>query len=118
MKGGNGLFKQALAKILSTEMPVILVFKFLLMQNLRAFLRREETNKEKKATVTLMLTNMYRLVDSSFYPFSARQVAAEFCGNKEQRYLGLMSLLDGIDWNRKRFAPLAREVVSKVEAIF
>jgi hypothetical protein len=29
-----------------------------------------------------------------------------------------MSLLVDIDWNRKRFAPLAREVIAKVEALF
>lgn len=81
MKGGNGFFKQALASILQTEHSVIAVFKYLLMQNLRSFLRREETNKEKKATVTLMLTNMYRLIDTNFYPYCARTVAAEFGGD-------------------------------------
>ena len=37
------------------------------MQNLRAIIRREQSNLEKKVTLVLMIVNMYRLLEPNFY---------------------------------------------------
>jgi hypothetical protein len=46
-------------------------------QNLRSVLRREHTNLEKKVTLILMMTNMYRLLDPDFYTKCCLKVVRE-----------------------------------------
>jgi len=48
MKAPNKIYREAMTELLSTQIETITVFKTLLKQNLRSFLRREMTNREKK----------------------------------------------------------------------
>lgn len=79
MKGGNGFFKQAINELLTTQHSVAQVLQKLTMQNLRAILRREHTNMEKKVQLILMIVNMYRLLVAEFYPMCAQNVVKEAC---------------------------------------
>jgi hypothetical protein len=62
MRGPNKFFREAVKELLATQVQTCAVFKMLLKQNLRSFLRREQAHMEKKAQVTLRIVNMYRLI--------------------------------------------------------
>ena len=89
------------------------------MQNLRAIIRREQSNLEKKVTLVLMIVNMYRLLVPTFYQMCVQAVVLEYCAfdplSKQQHTFGvLISLLTEVDWQRKRFLPNAKEVIAKI----
>lgn len=67
MKGGNAFFKEAISQLLTTQPSVAQVLQRITMQNLRAIVRRELSNLEKKVTLVLMIVNMYRLLVPEFY---------------------------------------------------
>jgi hypothetical protein len=85
--------------------------------NLRAILRREQTNMEKKVTLVLMIVNMYRLLVPDFYPMCVQAVVQESCftvARQTQVHAQLIELLSQVDWKRKRFLPNAKEVIVKI----
>jgi len=56
---GNADFRKALVELISRHPRTVQVFKMLLKQNLRTFIRGEQTNLKSKIQVTLRLITMY-----------------------------------------------------------
>jgi hypothetical protein len=92
---GSKYFRSAIKELLLLP-ETALQFKKIVKLNLRAFLRREETNKGQKIECTVKIINMYRVhVDMhlqpgecSFYESCAREVANEY---QAQSSSGLVS---------------------------
>jgi len=120
MKGGNAFFKEAISQLLTQQPSVAAVLQRITMQILRAIIRREQSNLEKKVTLVLMIVNMYRLLEPNFYQFCVQAVVLEYCAfdtqtKQQQAFSVLLSLLSDIDWKRKRFLPNAKEVIAKIQ---
>jgi len=58
-KTGNSDFRNAMIELISRHPRTVQVFKMLLKQNLRTFIRGEQTNLQRKIQVTLRLVTMY-----------------------------------------------------------
>lgn len=82
----------------------------LLKQNLRTFIRGEQTNLKQKIQVTLRLIMMYLSIgETSFYPICASEVAKEASnGNtviEKATFDKLQDLMADMNWKRKRIDP-------------
>lgn len=97
----------------------------MMKQHLRALLRKEQTNREKKIHVILRIVGLYLNIEKEFYPICALEVTQEFTGGTTdsrqdaqlKMYNGLLYLVSEIDWQRKRIQPNINEVVRKLPAI-
>ena len=82
----------------------------LLKQNLRTFIRGEQTNLKWKIQVTLRLITMYLSIqETQLYPICASEVAKEASNGSQEietsTYAKLIDLMDNMDWKRKRIEP-------------
>lgn len=91
----------------------------LLKQNLRSFIRGEQTNLQRKIQVTLRLITMYLSInETQFYPICASEVAKEAANGSQEveaaTYAKLIDLMENMDWKRKRIEPNVKQVYRKL----
>ena len=123
-RSGNQEYKQAMCELLTLP-EVVNVFKRLLKQNQRSFIRGEQSNQKQKIQVTLRLVTMYlNIGENQFYPICAREVSKEISDTQQEgdelgfnqkiTYNKLMDAVDGIDWQRKKIEPNVKQVYKKL----
>lgn len=106
----NPEFRDTMKVLISRHPRTVQVFKMLLKQNLRTFIRGEQTNLQRKIQVTLRLITMYLSIqENQFYPICASEVAKEASNGSQEvekaTYAKLIDLMDNMDWKRKRVEP-------------